>query len=83
MKIYLVIGGKWFDKQNGNTYNRAKILDIKTEDRYYTNYTYGYGTQYLTEAEIYIRNTLKKKSFKIINGGSYYMTKRELKSNYF
>ena len=27
---FIIVGAKWHDKVNGNTYNNAKILDTKT-----------------------------------------------------
>ena len=45
----VVIGRRWFDRVNGNTYYSAEILiDGKTIDG--IDYAYGYGDQYLQDA---------------------------------
>ena len=79
LKTYVVIGGLWFDKVNGNTYCVAKIIDIETERKYYTDYQYGYSTHYIHVAHDYIKDELHEDRFKILVGGSFYMKKRELK----
>lgn len=82
-KTYIVIGGKWFDKVNGNTYNSAKIIDAETGKLYYTPFCYGYGSAYLHEAESYIREELKQDHPRIIDGGSFYVKKAEAKNYIF
>lgn len=74
-KKIVVIGGKWFDKVNGNTYNSAKIIDTETGRAYYTPFCYGYGSAYLHEAENYIKEELKQSNAQIIDGGSFYVMK--------
>lgn len=83
MKKFVVIGGKWFDKVNGNTYNSAKIIDTETGKKYYTRFTYGYGNAYLWEAEEYIKTELKIDSFQIIDGGAFYIKKADAKNGNF
>lgn len=83
MKNYVVIGGKWFDKVNGNTYNSAKIIDTETGKAYYTPFCYGYGSAYITEARSYIREELNQDGAKIIDGGSFYIKKAEAKNGQF
>lgn len=47
---YVVLGGKWFDKVNGNTYHNAKIVDTETGHIFYSGLRYGYGNAYLDSA---------------------------------
>lgn len=83
-KTYVIIGGLWFDKANGNTYCNAKILETDgNKEIFFSGYEYGYGSYYMTAAEKYIRETLKVENFEAINGGSYYVTKRNLKNGWF
>lgn len=82
-KVFVIIGGLWRDRANGNTYNAAKIIDPVENKIYYTRYTYGYGTAYLREAAEYIREELKQDGAQIINGGSYFVTKTEAKNGTF
>ena len=79
---FVVIGGKWFDKINGNTYHSAKIID-QNGNKYYTRFCYGYGSQYITSAKEYIETTLGLSAYKIIDGGSFYMNKKEVKNGWF
>lgn len=77
MKIKIVIGGKWFDKVNGNTYFNRKIIDGRTGEVTYSGYEYGYGTAYLhTAREMFPEDT-------IIDGGRFYLKKSDLKNNNF
>ena len=80
---FVVFGGLWFDKVNGNTYNVAKILDLKKGDMYYTKYTYGYGHMYYHEAEQYIREDLGCPEFLLFDMGSSFFNKRQLLQNNF
>ena len=80
---YIVIGGKWRDKVNGNTYNSAKIIEAATGKAYYTPFCYGYGSAYMTEARNYIREELKQDGAGIIDGGSFYIKKAEVKNGKF
>lgn len=80
---FVVIGGKWHDKVNGNTYNSAKIIDVATGARYYTRFTYGYGSAYLQEARSYIKEELNQPEPVIIDGGSFYIKKAEAKNGQF
>lgn len=83
-KTFVVIGGKWFDSANGNTYNSAKIIETDGEKNvYYTRFCYGYGSAYLQEAEQFIKEELKIKDFEIIDGGSFNLKKQEVKNGLF
>lgn len=82
MRKFVVIGGKWFDKVNGNTYNSAKIIDTETGAAHYTRFCYGYGTAYLQEAKQYIRENITE-SFEIIDGGAFYIKKADAKNGNF
>lgn len=83
MNKFVVIGGLWFDKINGNTYNVAKILDCDTGTFYYTDYCYGYGHQYYQEAKEYIRYILGSTDFKLYDMGSGYYHKTDLINHNF
>lgn len=80
---YIIIGGKWRDKVNGNTYNSAKIIEAATGKTFYTSFCYGYGSAYLQEARQYIREELKQESPNIIDGGSFFIKKAEAKNGQF
>lgn len=57
MKTIDVLGKKWFDKVNGNTYFSARIIidfQMEGEKIYYIPYEYGYGDQYLYTAFDYL-----------------------------
>lgn len=82
MRKFVVIGGKWFDKVNGNTYNSAKIIDTETGKTYYTRFCYGYGSAYLTEARNYIWENIAE-TFEVIDGGAFYVKKADAKNGNF
>lgn len=82
-KTFVIIAGKWWDKVNGNTYYNSKIIDVSTGDRFYTGFTYGYGSCYYLEAINYLKEKFKDYNIKTIDGGSFYMTKREAKKGWF
>lgn len=84
-KRFVVIGGKWFDKINGNTYHRAKIIDMNTNSIYYTEFEYGYDSQYMSSARDYLRDKFSKRINEqdLSNGGSFYMSKKEIKNKWF
>lgn len=80
-KTYFVIGAKWFDKVNGNTYCNAKIIDAEG-NRFYCGYSYGYGDYYLHHAKSYIKNNLAD-DFNIINCGCFYIKHKDIKNDNF
>jgi hypothetical protein len=82
-KIYVIIGGLWFDSVNGNTYHATKIIDTTTGGIYYTRFQYGYGSQYKTSAAEYIREELHQENPIIIDGGSFKVKKAEAKNGTF
>lgn len=82
-RIFVVIGGKWFDSINGNTYHNSKIIDIETGKTFYCGYQYGYGSQYITSAKEYITDILMIDNFTIIDGGSFVMKKQVVKNGWF
>lgn len=84
-KNYVVVGGLWFDKINGNTYHNAHILDAETGKNYYTGYCYGYGSAYYYSAEDYIINKLGQPvgTFKLRDMGAFYVKNRDLRNNNF
>lgn len=53
MQSLVVIGRRWFDKVNGNTYHTAEIL-IDGLRLYKSERTYGYDQQYLHTARTWL-----------------------------
>ena len=49
-KAIFVLGLKWFDKVNGNTYCRPVVI-LDDGSMLTTRYEYGYGRYYMTMAE--------------------------------
>lgn len=80
---FVVFGGLWFDKVNGNTYHVSKILDIQTLQLYYTDYEYGYGNQYWKTARDYIEKNLGYYDYMLYDMGSAYFKKSDLKNRNF
>lgn len=80
---FLIIGGKWFDKVNGNTYHNAKIIDGTTGKVYFSGFGYGYGSAYLDSARQYIINILNINNYNIIDGGSFHVKKRDCQNGNF
>lgn len=60
MKDIMVIGRRWFDKINGNTYCAAKVF-IDGKHVLTTDWTYGYGDFYqqLAAMELNEKDTIK------------------------
>ncbi len=80
---YLILGAKWRDKINGNTYCNARIIDGATGDTVgYIGYQYGYGDQYLYEAKKFVRRQFGDDA-KAVDIGCFYINKKELKNNNF
>lgn len=83
-KTYFILGAKWFDKVNGNTYFNARVIDGETgETLFYTGFQYGYGSQYAYEAREQLRKHLGTDEFNAVDIGSFYMRKREVKNGWF
>lgn len=82
-KTFVVIGAKWFDSVNGNTYHNAKIIDAETQKTYYCGYQYGYGSQYLTSAKEYIESMLKETEYILIDAGAFYIKKSACVKGWF
>ena len=84
-RSYVVVGGLWFDKVNGNTYHNAHILEVETGHDYYTGFEYEYGSAYYYSAEDYIINELgcPEGTFKLLDMGAFYVKCRDLKNNRF
>lgn len=82
---FVVVGCKWWDKTYGNTYNNAKIKDLKTGDVYYKGFSYGYGSSYFCDAIDYIAQCVDKKatSNQFYDAGSFYATKKECQKGWF
>lgn len=49
IKSITILGRKWFDKVNGNTYNTAQIM-VNGETVGKTEFQYGYGDYYVQAA---------------------------------
>ena len=61
----MVIGRKWFDKANGNTYHSAEVILFTSKGlhNWRSRLTYGYGRQYEeTGLDLLIKNGWFKKS---------------------
>jgi hypothetical protein len=64
-----VIGRKWFDKVNGNTYCTAQII-INGKTAGITDFEYGYGDFYTQAAGVWLERNGYIKLEKYANGGS-------------
>lgn len=47
---FIIVGKKWFDKVNGNTYHSARVYDLTGHVVAAAPYEYGYGDQYIYSA---------------------------------
>lgn len=81
----VIIGAKWFDKVNGNTYNNAKIILIGKDETetVYKGFGYGYGSQYYYDAVKYVESNYPNCDVTFIDGGSFYVTKKEAVKGWF
>lgn len=50
VKAITILGKRWFDKVNGNTYHTSQIM-IDGVTIHTTPYAYGYGSQYVQTAK--------------------------------
>ena len=85
-KRFLIVGAKWWDKVNGNTYNSAIIKDLKTNKYYYIDFNYGYGECWKYEAIKYIENNLTNYKLEYNNYESVcvgYTTKKIVKQHLY
>ena len=78
---YFVIAKKWFDKINGNTYYNAKIINDNGQTVLFTGFSYGYGKQYLDDANKQLKKITK--NFDLIDIGESFTKKSILKNNNF
>jgi hypothetical protein len=82
-KTFLILGAKWFDKVNGNTYCNARVINGSTgETEFYIGYQYGYGSQYAHEARKLIEQRFGADA-KSVDLGCFYIKKADLKDNNF
>lgn len=82
--IYIIIGAKWFDKVYGNTYYNSKVIvieDNKVIKKFYTGFVYGYGSCYYSETVRELKTDSIDQLF--VDGGSFYLNKREVKNGWF
>lgn len=81
----VIIGAKWFDKVNGNTYNNAKIILISKDntETVYKGFEYGYGSQYYYDAKKFVEAKYPHCDFEFIDGGSFYVSKKEAREGQF
>jgi cation transport regulator ChaC len=73
---FIIVGKKWFDKANGNTYHSARVYDLEKKVIAVAPYEYGYGDQYIYSAF----NALKKAGIidkLTIGHDEYYATAHE------
>ena len=83
MTTYLVLGAKWRDNVNGNTYCNARIINGSTgETEFYIGYQYGYGNQYMYEARQAIRERYGSDA-KVVDIGCIKLTHSKIKNNDF
>lgn len=83
-KTYFVLGAKWHDKVNGNTYFNAKVYDGETGNcLFYTGYQYGYGSQYAYEARKMLVERVGNEDFKLVDLGALTMKKHDVKNGWF
>ena len=85
MKSITILGRRWFDRVNGNTYFSARaIVDGKEES--HIPYAYGYGDQYLQEAwdEVVKRHNLDVERYQSggIEGPSYWCRRNGVALHY-
>lgn len=51
-KRFVVIGRRWFEKTNGNTYHSVSLINARTGANITRNtFTYGYGDQFIHSAK--------------------------------
>ena len=84
MKTIIVIGKKWRDTVNGNTYFNTCVID--GEKKFFNGFEYGYGNYWeYAGRRIIDREKLVKrcKDFEIIYIFAGYDTKSNLKNNNF
>lgn len=79
---YVVIGAKWFDSTNGNTYCNAKVINTYTGRVQYIGYQYGYDNHYFDQALELIKRTDPDYGY-VTNGGCFNISKAKLKNNDF
>lgn len=84
-KTFVVVAGLWYDKENGNTYYNAHIMDTSNAEHYYTGVAYGYERQYYFDSKEYIINKLGclEGTFDLLDMGSFYINKKDLRNNNF
>lgn len=83
MTTYLILGAKWHDKTNGNTYCNARVINGSTgETEFYIGYQYGYGEQYEYEARKMVEARYGDNA-KTVDLGCFYLKKTDLKNNNF
>lgn len=83
---YVIIGGLWRDKVNGNTYHKVKFINTETGNIIYNDAMhYGYGKAYKTTAEDFINDQFACMPAHVclIDGGSFYVRKKDLIHNNF
>ena len=85
VKNFVVVGGLWWDKPNGNTYCKAHILDPETNEHYYSSVSYGSGQQFIHVAREYIKDHLGycEEDINIIDMGTFYIKHKDLRNNNF
>lgn len=86
--IFLIKGGIWFDRVNGNSYNSSIIYNNKTNEIHKKPLEYGYDNAYFYDSINYLIDNKIIPNVKIINDykkifknlGSSYMKKTDCKN---
>lgn len=86
--VIVLIGGKWHDKINGNTYYNTKIITHYENGKTtidYSGFAYGYGRCYYSEVRQEVEFAFEGFNYELsfIDGGSFFMNKRECQKGWF
>ena len=85
-KVFVLVGAKWRDKVNGNTYFNTKVLEIENGivvEKWYVGFQYGYDMAYFSEGVEAINKKYKGTNNHFVDGGSFWLTKRYVKNGWF
>ena len=83
MDTYLILGAKWRDEENNNTYCNARVINGSTgETEFYIGYQYGYDNQYSYEAKKLIEERFGR-HVNIVDLGCFKIKKSDLMNDRF
>ena len=81
---FIIVGKKWFDKANGNTYHSARVFDLEKKVIAVAPFQYGYHDQFIQSATEALQKSgkfdgimLKHDEYIAIDGG--YTKQRDVK----